>query len=454
MVGIGIKPLSSQEQRLEAGEVISLQQGPVRVFLLDGPKSGGRGEHDLDFMLGNDPPESARIRGADGFALINDGRAAIEQWRIHDIGMAHHPAHIRGGPVDITGFHVIDIFHGPVHGHGMTAVIPHDALGHAGGAGGVKNVQGVGGGHRHAVGRLRVFDNGLPFHIPLFGQFRLNEIALEYDTLFRLVTGLLDGRIDHRFIGQGLFALDGAGGDNNSLGLGMIDTDGQLVGGKSPEDHGMDGAQPGTGEHRDQGLGNHRHIDNDGITLFYTLIAQGPGKNRHLLKELFIGNGPLGPRDWRIVDNGRLIATAVFHMPVNGIVAGIQFATSKPAVDRRIGTIKHRVPFLIPINAFGSLGPKFFRMLYTFCEYLFVSPHLCSSFCLLHFSVALVPRMIAGHHLFPGHRSGPPEMIAIATPTPVEPSVLYPIVPSPTRGSPERQVFFLCLISGGGTVEA
>jgi hypothetical protein len=166
VVGVGVEALARQEKSFKVGEIVCLQILSVGIFALDRSECCRRGEESLHLVLRYHPPESARVRGAHRLSFVHDRGSALQQGPIDDVGMTHHPAHVRGGPEDISSIDAVDVFHRPVQRHRVASVVPHDALGHAGGARGVEDVEGVCGFHRHARGGLRF----------LF-QFRPVEIA-------------------------------------------------------------------------------------------------------------------------------------------------------------------------------------------------------------------------------------------------------------------------------------
>ena len=49
--------------------------------------------------------------------------------------------------------------------------------------------------------------------------------------------------------------------------LGVVDAGGELVRGEAAEHDGMDGADPRAGQHRDDRLRHHRHVDDDAVAL-------------------------------------------------------------------------------------------------------------------------------------------------------------------------------------------
>ena len=102
-------------------------------------------------MLGDDPPEGAGVGRADRLALEQDRRAAVQQRRVDDVGMADHPADIGGRPEHLARLDAELVLHRPFERDHVAAIVAHDALGLAGRAGGVEDVERVGGRDRHAV---------------------------------------------------------------------------------------------------------------------------------------------------------------------------------------------------------------------------------------------------------------------------------------------------------------
>lgn len=155
-------------------------------------------------MLFDDAPIFARIRRADRLAFKEDAGCANEQRRIDDIGMADNPAHIGGRPPDLPRLDVEDVFHRPDERHHMPAIVAHDALRLAGRAGGVKHVERVGRGHRHArhmastsgIDRFAIIDVA-SFHRQMPVLF-----TLEYDAMIDLVMGKRNSLVQHGLIGH------------------------------------------------------------------------------------------------------------------------------------------------------------------------------------------------------------------------------------------------------------
>ena len=143
------------------------EQLGVGVFLLDGAEGGGRGEQRRHLVLRDHAPEGAGVGRADRLALVEDRGAAVQQRRVDDVGMADHPADVGAGPPDFAGVDAVEILHRPFERDHVAAVVAHHALGDAGGAGGVEDVERIGGGDGDALAGLGVVDRVLPGFAPV-----------------------------------------------------------------------------------------------------------------------------------------------------------------------------------------------------------------------------------------------------------------------------------------------
>ena len=120
------------------------EQLALGVFLLDRAERRGRREQHLDVVLADDPPERAGIGRAHRLSLVHDRSAAGQKRRVHDVGMAHDPAHVRSRPVHVAGLDAVDVLHAPAERHRVAAVVAHHALGLARRARGIEDVERVG----------------------------------------------------------------------------------------------------------------------------------------------------------------------------------------------------------------------------------------------------------------------------------------------------------------------
>ena len=154
--GVGIGPLAGEEQVAQRREVVVRSTCvALRILALDRPERRRRGEEALDPVLGDHPPEGAGVGRADRLALEDDRRRPDEQRRVADVGMPDHPADVRRRPEHVAGLDVVDVPHRPGERHHVAGVGPHHALGLAGGAGGVEDVERIDAADRHAGRRRR-----------------------------------------------------------------------------------------------------------------------------------------------------------------------------------------------------------------------------------------------------------------------------------------------------------
>ena len=91
----------------------------------------------------------------------------MEQGRIDDVGMAHHPADVRGRPIDLAGIDAIKILHRPFERDHVAAIVAHHPFRDAGRTRSIENVERVSGGNRDAFAGLGVVDRILPDLTPV-----------------------------------------------------------------------------------------------------------------------------------------------------------------------------------------------------------------------------------------------------------------------------------------------
>ncbi len=103
-------------------------------------------------------------------------------------------------------------------------------------------------------------------------------------------------------------AFDPAGSRNNELRSGIIDAVGKFIGRKTAEDHRMDRANARTGEHGNDRLRHHGHVDDDPVTLLNPLPRKHAGKSGHLIKQLAVGERLDDSRHRTVIDERRLFA--------------------------------------------------------------------------------------------------------------------------------------------------
>ena len=119
-------------------------------------------------VLGDHAPERAGVRRADRLALVEDRGAAVQQRRVDDVAVADHPADVGGRPVHLAGLDAVEILHRPFERDHVAAIVAHHALGPAGRARGVEDIERIGGRDRHAIaGRARVHERVIAHRRPV-----------------------------------------------------------------------------------------------------------------------------------------------------------------------------------------------------------------------------------------------------------------------------------------------
>ena len=132
----------------------------------------------------------------------------------------------------------------------MAAVVADQALGTAGRARGVEDVERVGGGDRNAVvGRGGGFCVQQVV-VAVGGEFGAGGVSLEDQAGVGLVRGERDRGVQQRLVFHHAAWLEAAGGGDDDLGLGVGDAGREFGGGETAEDDRVDGAEAGGGQHR------------------------------------------------------------------------------------------------------------------------------------------------------------------------------------------------------------
>ncbi len=277
--------------------------------------------------------------------------------------MAGHPADVGGAPEDVgLGLEVEDR---PVRVRRADEVAAggvQDALGLAGRAGGVHDVERV-----LAVVRLgrvvggRLVDDVVPPHVA--GVVPVHVLAGTPDhqhlvDVLALLLGLADRLVDRRLERRRVAAPVAAVRGDDHLRLAVGDPVGQRVSGEAAEHHRVRRTDAGAGQHRDRDLGDHRHVDRDPVALLDAQLGQRVRGLADLVLELGVGDVAgvvLGLAD---PVQGDLVAVAVLDVPVDAVVRRVDRAADEPLRERRVVPVEDPVPLLAPVEALGLLGPE------------------------------------------------------------------------------------------------
>ena len=152
--------------------------------------------------------------------------------------------------------------------------------------------------------------------------------------------------------------LDPARRAQDHLGLAVVDAPRQLLRREPAEHHAVHRPEARAREHRDDRLGDHRHVDDDPVAPPDPEPGEGPGAARRLALKLGVGEARLAAGDGAVVDDGRLPAAARLDVRVDRVVAGVDLGPREPAVEGRAAVVEHPVPAAGPGDGLGRLAPE------------------------------------------------------------------------------------------------
>ena len=116
-------------------------------------------------------------------------------------------------------------------------------------------------------------------------------------------------------------------------------------------------AEAGTCQHRDDCLGDHRHVDGDAVAGHDAKFDQRIGCPADFVLQFCVRDVAKIAR-LTLEANGDLSAEAGFDMAVDTVVGNVEFATHEPARERGIRPVEHLREGLGPVEALGLLGPE------------------------------------------------------------------------------------------------
>ena len=226
---------------------------------------GRRRVEDRHLVLLDDLPPAALVRGVGG-ALVHHLRGAVGERSVDDVGVAGDPADVGGAPVDVgLGVHVVDDRVRVGRLGEVAAGRVEDALRLPGRARGVEDeerVLGLEAAAPRAVGVGRV-ERVVPPDVARRSTRSSWPVRLTTSTCSTDVSPWSSGGVDGRLEGRGRAAAVAAVGGDDELASASSMREWQRLGGEPAEDDGVRRADPGAGEHRDGGLGDHRQVDRD-----------------------------------------------------------------------------------------------------------------------------------------------------------------------------------------------
>ena len=89
--------------------------------------------------------------------------------------------------------------------------------------------------------------------------------------------------------------------DRIDLRLRVVDAGRELLGGEAAEHHRMHGADARAGQHGDDRLRDHRHVDQHPVARRHAEVGEDRAERRRLVEQFAVGDGALGPGDRPVV---------------------------------------------------------------------------------------------------------------------------------------------------------
>ena len=167
----------------------------------------------------------------------------------------------------------------------------------------------------------------------------------------------LERMIDILLQGDELAASVPSVGGDDHLGSGVGEAILDAIRTKTSENNAMDSTDPRTGEHRDGGLRNQRHVDEDAIPIFNAVTLENVGKLAHLAVKLAVSDDLFVTR-LTLPDNGGLVGAGCLEVTVEAILCGIQLCADKPLGIGEL-PIKDLGPLFEPMKFFCLTSPEF-----------------------------------------------------------------------------------------------
>ncbi|MGY3427088.1 hypothetical protein ACVWZW_007592 [Bradyrhizobium sp. F1.13.4] len=185
---------------------------------------------------------------------------------------------------------------------------------------------------------------------------------MQHDAGLRLCARKPDRLVEQRLVLHDPAGLDAAARRQDQLWLRIVDAGGELFRGKAAEHDGVHSANARAGEHRDDGLRDHRHIEDDAIALGDTKILHDGGERLHFGQQFGVAEFGDAICQRRIMDQRDLVGAAAFDVAVERVVAGVDDATAVPAAVDALRGIEDLFRRLDPVDLLGRLGPKALRI--------------------------------------------------------------------------------------------
>jgi len=105
-----------------------LSQLDLRILPLDDSQSGGGGEEGVDLVLLDQPEVLSSVRRPVRLAFVHERRVSVDEGRVADVRVSHHPAHVGRRPPHFVRTHPVNGPHRPGQHRGVATGRTSDAL--------------------------------------------------------------------------------------------------------------------------------------------------------------------------------------------------------------------------------------------------------------------------------------------------------------------------------------
>jgi hypothetical protein len=117
-------------------------------------------------------------------------------------------------------------------------------------------------------------------------------------------------------------------------------------------------AQSRAGQDRDDGLGDHRHVDRDAVAGDQAEFGQRVGGLAHFGQQIAVGQRAFLADPLTLPVDRDALAVAGFDVPVHAVVGDVQFAASEPFGKRPRRPVQHLRERGVPREPVGLFGPE------------------------------------------------------------------------------------------------
>ena len=171
------------------------------------------------------------------------------------------------------------------------------------------------------------------------------------------------GPVQQRLVGHDLARARTAVGAHDHLGRGIVDALRQVDRGEAAEHHRMHRADAGAGQHGEDGLGHHGHVQQDAVAAFHAQFLEHGGGGVDLFIDILARVDPFAVHLGGHPDQRRILRLRG-QPPVDGVVTEIGLAAHEPLGEGRPGEVQHGLERRFPMHPAGLLAPESVPVVY------------------------------------------------------------------------------------------